>query len=212
MVSSSDSYYEYVLNTETPVIHSAPFPYQISRCSSLADNMTPVITQPPVLPKPPTVISSASTRSPTPVPAPYLPERPARFPKTKKLSAKPRPLSPAPTQDLSSQSGNRRGRPRKCDQERDLKTQVLESEPPTPSAPVNYPYPDASCAASHSPIVVGDEESAFEETRGRSILKLDIPRAPKEPKKKPMMACLFCRDRKIVCGPPLPAQEDQRCK
>ncbi|THG99702.1 hypothetical protein EW026_g2699 [Hermanssonia centrifuga] len=215
MVSPSDSYYEYVLNTPvdetTLVIHSAPLPYQISRCSTLADAMTPVTTQPPALPLPPPVISPASTRSPTPS-MPERHERPARSPKTKKFIAKLRPLSPAPTPDPNSQSGNRRGRPRKCDQERDLKTQGSESEPPTPSTPVNYPYPDVSCAASHSSIVIGDETSDFEETRGQSIFKLDILGVPKEPKKKPIMACLFCRDRKISCGPPLPGQEDQRCK
>ena len=34
----------------------------------------------------------------------------------------------------------------------------------------------------------------------------------KEPeKKKPIMACLFCRERKIACGPPPPGGP-QRCK
>ncbi|EPS96933.1 hypothetical protein FOMPIDRAFT_1089631, partial [Fomitopsis schrenkii] len=34
----------------------------------------------------------------------------------------------------------------------------------------------------------------------------------KEPvKKKPIMACLFCRERKIACGPPDPASPEQRC-
>ncbi|OCH85414.1 hypothetical protein OBBRIDRAFT_739919 [Obba rivulosa] len=34
----------------------------------------------------------------------------------------------------------------------------------------------------------------------------------KEPvKKKPIMACLFCRERKIACGPALPDNPDQRC-
>ncbi|PSS37376.1 hypothetical protein PHLCEN_2v778 [Hermanssonia centrifuga] len=178
--------------------------------------MTPVTTQPPVLPQPLTFKSPASTRSPTPVPAPFMPERHLDCsPKTRKLIAKLRPLSPAPTPDLNSQSGKRRGRPRKCDQERDLKTQGLESEPPTLSTPVNYPYPDVeSCAASHSSIVIDDETSDLEELemRGQSILKLDILGVPKEPKKKPIMACLFCRDRKISCGPPLLGQEDQRCK
>ena len=30
-------------------------------------------------------------------------------------------------------------------------------------------------------------------------------------KKKPIMACLFCRERKIACGPPAPGGP-QRCK
>ncbi|KAI0733335.1 hypothetical protein C8Q72DRAFT_747527, partial [Fomitopsis betulina] len=34
----------------------------------------------------------------------------------------------------------------------------------------------------------------------------------KEPiKKKPIMACLFCRERKIACGPPDPTSPEQRC-
>ena len=36
------------------------------------------------------------------------------------------------------------------------------------------------------------------------------PAAP--PKKKPAMACLFCRERKICCGPPAPDSTDPRCK
>lgn len=32
------------------------------------------------------------------------------------------------------------------------------------------------------------------------------------PKKKPAMACLFCRERKICCGPPTPESTDTRCK
>ena len=31
-------------------------------------------------------------------------------------------------------------------------------------------------------------------------------------KKKPTMACLFCRERKICCGPPTPDSADPRCK
>lgn len=36
------------------------------------------------------------------------------------------------------------------------------------------------------------------------------PSAPA--KKKPAMACLFCRERKICCGPPTADAADQRCK
>jgi hypothetical protein len=31
-------------------------------------------------------------------------------------------------------------------------------------------------------------------------------------KKKPAIACLFCRERKICCGPPAADDTDQRCK
>ncbi|KAF8549573.1 hypothetical protein OG21DRAFT_1421076, partial [Imleria badia] len=29
--------------------------------------------------------------------------------------------------------------------------------------------------------------------------------------KKPMLACFFCRGRKIACGPPQPGSEDKTC-
>lgn len=46
---------------------------------------------------------------------------------------------------------------------------------------------------------------------GESVIKLAV-NVPREPKKKPIMACLFCRERKIACGHPAPADEDRRCK
>jgi hypothetical protein len=30
--------------------------------------------------------------------------------------------------------------------------------------------------------------------------------------KKPALACLFCRGRKIACGPPVPGSKDKTCK
>ncbi|KAH8080678.1 hypothetical protein BXZ70DRAFT_901342 [Cristinia sonorae] len=40
---------------------------------------------------------------------------------------------------------------------------------------------------------------------GQAIFKLNTPPEVKEkPKKKPILACLFCRERKIACGQPLP--------
>ena len=48
---------------------------------------------------------------------------------------------------------------------------------------------------------------------GQQMFKLTAPGTPKEPvKKKPIMACLFCRERKICCGPPAAEDTDQRCK
>ncbi|KAF9497941.1 hypothetical protein BDN71DRAFT_1342993, partial [Pleurotus eryngii] len=29
--------------------------------------------------------------------------------------------------------------------------------------------------------------------------------------KKPPLACLFCRGRKIACGPPMPGSKDRTC-
>ncbi|TFK54565.1 hypothetical protein OE88DRAFT_1655298 [Heliocybe sulcata] len=36
--------------------------------------------------------------------------------------------------------------------------------------------------------------------------------AKKVCEKKPVLACLFCRGRKIACGPPLPGSKDKTCK
>ena len=36
--------------------------------------------------------------------------------------------------------------------------------------------------------------------------------AKPEAKKKPAIACLFCRERKICCGPPTADDTDPRCK
>ncbi|TFK52730.1 hypothetical protein OE88DRAFT_1656274 [Heliocybe sulcata] len=41
-------------------------------------------------------------------------------------------------------------------------------------------------------------------------LSLDIPK--KKDDKKTVMACLFCRERKIACGPPPPDAVDRTCK
>lgn len=46
---------------------------------------------------------------------------------------------------------------------------------------------------------------------GESVIKLSV-NVPREPKKKPIMACLFCRERKIACGHPAATDEDRRCK
>lgn len=41
-------------------------------------------------------------------------------------------------------------------------------------------------------------------------LELNMPKKPAE--KKPVMACLFCRERKIACGPPPEDSADRTCK
>lgn len=67
----------------------------------------------------------------------------------------------------------------------------------------------------HRPQVSLDEIPFPEgaEHPGQQMFKLTSPGTPKEPvKKKPIMACLFCRERKIACGPPDPTSPEQRCK
>ncbi|EMD36668.1 hypothetical protein CERSUDRAFT_114621 [Gelatoporia subvermispora B] len=133
---------------------------------------------------------------------------------------KPQPLQPRP-----------RGRPRKIE----ISVNKTRSD-----LPVAYPRPEllsdstgssastsglASCSPSHSPDTVipsvfGQVPMSLDEIPiadrdikpGQSIFKLNTASADKEPvKKKPIMACLFCRERKIACGPALPGNQDQRC-
>ncbi|KAI9571654.1 hypothetical protein HD554DRAFT_1982868, partial [Boletus coccyginus] len=46
----------------------------------------------------------------------------------------------------------------------------------------------------------------------RSPLRLSpTPHAKRSLDKKPALACLFCRGRKIACGPPQPGSKDKTC-
>ncbi|KAI0071949.1 hypothetical protein K474DRAFT_1668426 [Panus rudis PR-1116 ss-1] len=51
---------------------------------------------------------------------------------------------------------------------------------------------------------------------GQAVFKLHtttpLPVNDAPPKKKPIMACLFCRERKICCGPPPPDSPGKPCK
>lgn len=47
----------------------------------------------------------------------------------------------------------------------------------------------------------------------RSSLRLSpVPHTKRTLDKKPALACLFCRGRKIACGPPQPGSKDKTCK
>ncbi|KAG9077855.1 hypothetical protein FRC06_008666, partial [Ceratobasidium sp. 370] len=50
-------------------------------------------------------------------------------------------------------------------------------------------------------------ERASPVTSGSQVDKKDVLTRPK----KPVLACLFCRRRKIACGPPLPDSPDRTC-
>ncbi|CAL1710350.1 unnamed protein product [Somion occarium] len=57
--------------------------------------------------------------------------------------------------------------------------------------------------------------SESEAKLGQAMFKLHgaVPPPKDQPaKKKPIMACLFCRERKICCGPPPPDSLNQTCK
>ncbi|THH27103.1 hypothetical protein EUX98_g7091 [Antrodiella citrinella] len=141
------------------------------------------------------------------------------------------PLSITSTSTSSNSSGKPRGRPRKR-QNNDAKptspprivdypfpkfeeggSSFSSASPsiPTPPIPdrdtrrVIAPKPEAPVqpppVLSMDEIPIPDAESK----PGQAIFKLNTPPEIKEkPKKKPILACLFCRERKIACGQPLP--------
>ncbi|KAI6010517.1 hypothetical protein EDC04DRAFT_797058 [Pisolithus marmoratus] len=45
-----------------------------------------------------------------------------------------------------------------------------------------------------------------------SLIAQQLHSKGKSMDKKPALACLFCRGRKIACGPPLPGTKDKTCK
>lgn len=148
-------------------------------------------------------------------------------------SSKPStPLSTISTSTSSSNgSAKPRGRPRKR-QNTDV------SKATSPPRVVDYPFPkfdgsnqnitsglptpsfDAKRIApkpsepAHPPPVLSMDEIPIpdaESKPGQAIFKLNSPPEVKEkPKKKPILACLFCRERKIACGQPLPGST--KCK
>lgn len=46
----------------------------------------------------------------------------------------------------------------------------------------------------------------------RLSMRLSPLQTKRQAEKKPPLACLFCRGRKIACGPPLPGSKDKTCK
>lgn len=105
-----------------------------------------------------------------------------------------------------------------------------DAHPPTPEDPIS---PTTSCDTddthysqgkmhSHSPVARPRSLSRGWSPPRRSIsprsasIRLSpLPpskRVPVPAEKKPTLACLFCRGRKIACGPPLPGSPDKTCK
>ncbi|KZT18848.1 hypothetical protein NEOLEDRAFT_1142826 [Neolentinus lepideus HHB14362 ss-1] len=74
--------------------------------------------------------------------------------------------------------------------------------PSDTSAPGRQEEPSTSSTQDSPPVPGVMLEQTF-------TLELNIP---KKDDKKPVMACLFCRERKIACGPPPPDSEDRTCK
>jgi len=81
------------------------------------------------------------------------------------------------------------------------------SELPSPasfSQSLPQPYPSSSDARSH--------RRHSRSPSPRSPLRLSpAPHTRRSLDKKPALACLFCRGRKIACGPPQPGSKDKTC-
>ncbi|GJE93153.1 Zn(II)2Cys6 transcription factor [Phanerochaete sordida] len=78
--------------------------------------------------------------------------------------------------------------------------------------PVFRPAPPPK--PSKAPAADPDARAPAGDGAGSAAAAASTPGAagPAPSKKKPAMACLFCRERKICCGPPAPESEDRRCK
>lgn len=187
---------------------SPPTAAQISRSSTLADairlppSLQPRSTPPPVTPQPVASTSMQAMVEPTPAADPQQTATSPSSPVT------PSSSNPASVKRRPTKSGRPRGRPpkhpltflprHKFGQQADGDT-----KPIIPSG-VNFPAGDAQ---THSMLELPVEGGV----PGQSSFMLDNA-IPEPPKKKPIMACLFCRERKIACGPPPAEQEDQTCK
>ncbi|TBU51261.1 hypothetical protein BD310DRAFT_982755 [Dichomitus squalens] len=123
--------------------------------------------------------------------------------------------SPAQQQQQQLLQKRPRGRPRK---------NPAPPRAPSPPPVVDYPFPQFPAplagvpSASASTSAIPPPAPTMTIAAGQAMFKLNMALGEgegegegKEPeKKKPIMACLFCRERKIACGPPPPGGP-QRC-
>lgn len=184
-----------------PLIHN-------NRSYTLEAAITPV--SPPPAP-PPLAPAPRPVMGHLPIPEDLLPsEMPAVPSQAHAHAHAQQPLAQAQPPAHPEQPVRRpRGRPRKHP--------PLTRASPPPA--VNYPFPqfnahaEPGAAPSHIAMSLDEVPMPDNEDRpGQAIFKLNTPGAPKEPpKKKPIMACLFCRERKIACGPPVPGSCERRC-
>ncbi|KAI0703904.1 hypothetical protein C8T65DRAFT_654595 [Cerioporus squamosus] len=190
--SSPDSSYPVAMPDmySVPSLHSVrPLPTGPTRSYTLEGAITPVSPRPlPVKRK---------SSSPPPMGSLLPPSPPAQSQTQVQAPETPAAASKRP-----------RGRPRKNPASISADDADSHVIPPPPSAPV--PVPVVNPAPAPAPV---DGPAS-----GQAMFKLDMAVATgesgdagKEPeKKKPIMACLFCRERKIACGPPPPGGP-QRC-
>ncbi|KAG6375585.1 hypothetical protein JVT61DRAFT_3150 [Boletus reticuloceps] len=72
------------------------------------------------------------------------------------------------------------------------------------SRSLSQPYPSSSSTRSH--------RRHSRSPSPRSSLHMSPTHTKRSLDKKPALACLFCRGRKIACGPPEPGSKDKTCK
>ena len=110
----------------------------------------------------------------------------------------------------ASKTGRPRGRPPKHLLTFVPRNKVAMTVPPLTESADTASQDDAG-APTHAPSSHPSPHAGENIMPGQSSFMLDNA-VPEPPKKKPIMACLFCRERKIACGPPPADQEDQTCK
>ncbi|RPD75781.1 hypothetical protein L226DRAFT_388475 [Lentinus tigrinus ALCF2SS1-7] len=210
-----------------PSLHSVrPLPVGPTRSYTLEGAITPVSPKPrPASRSTVTLLAKRKSSSPPPMGSLIPPAQRSQTQIQSQAAESPTPGSasasspqPQPSGSGSSPSAVRdsaalkrpRGRPRK--NPATVSTDPADGQviPTPPSVPV--PVPIVNPAPAPPPTMDGP-------TAGQAMFKLDMAVANgeggengKEPeKKKPIMACLFCRERKIACGPPPPGGP-MRCK
>lgn len=182
-----------------PIVMSSPRPpFQTTRSYTLAEAMTPVEdrkpSRPSKFPQAPSVATPAADASRSPSASPSAPTFPMHH--SSPYPASPTAMAAAPTPPPSTDAP---GLFSKFAANAPFQV-VPNSSSPTPLSPHSQ--------LSYDDIGTSDVEGRPTET----IIELAVT-MPQEPaKKKPTMACLFCRDRKIGCGPPSPDSVDKRCK
>lgn len=99
---------------------------------------------------------------------------------------------------------------------------LIKSEPPVPSASLPQPTPHRQVHSDphkhqhqhqHSirPMGWSPRRSPSPHAMNVSVRLSPLP-SKRAVEKKPPLACLFCRGRKIACGSPLPGSKDKTCK
>lgn len=78
----------------------------------------------------------------------------------------------------------------------------------------SHPYLPHSSVPKHAIRPVGWPASGHRSPSPRSASSRMSPSLPskRQAEKKPPLACLFCRGRKIACGPPVAGSKDKTCK